>query len=97
MSPFEGGEGRFVSLYDGKIFDTSHAWQTRIATTADIKVGVHVMVPDVKDGKIYVAPKTRQDTLFNRWWLVKVEKVQKDTVIVAGGYEVAFSALRVIK
>jgi hypothetical protein len=94
---FDGGEGRFMSLHDGKIFDTAHAWQTRIATKKDVQPGVHVLVPDVKDGKVYRAPKTRQEALFNRWWWVKVEKVKGKQVFVEGGYETTIDALRVAK
>ena len=54
------------------------------------------MLPDIKDGTVYRAPATRQEALFNRWWIVKVTEVKKDTVIVNGGYEVAKNALRVI-
>ncbi len=97
VSPFEGGEGRFVSITNGKIWDTAHAWQTKIASKKDLKEGVHVLVPDIKDGGVYRAPKTRQEALFGGWWFAKVEKVQKTTVMVSGGYEVAMDALRVVK
>ncbi|MBW2264322.1 MAG: hypothetical protein JRG91_20335 [Deltaproteobacteria bacterium] len=97
MSPFEGGEGRFLSLNNGKILDTAHAWQTKVATKKDIKVGAQVLVPDIKDGSIYRAPKTRKEALFSRWWFVKIEKKQKKSVIVEGGYEVNLDALRVVK
>jgi hypothetical protein len=95
VSPFEGGEGRFVNLANGKIFDTSHAWQTRIAKQKEIKKGVHVLVPDIKDGGLYRAPKTRKEALFSRWWWVKVVKKKGKSVIVDGDYEVAIDALRV--
>jgi hypothetical protein len=97
VRPFEGGEGRFLALHNGSIFDTAHAWQTRIATAKDVKPGVHVLVPDVKDGKVYRAPKTRQEALFNRWWWVKVEKVKGKQVFVEGGYETTIDALRVVE
>lgn len=95
--PFEGGEGRFVNITNGQIWDTSHAWQTKIAAKKDLKEGVHVLVPNVKDGSVYRAPQTRKEALFGGWWFAKVEKVQKTTVMVSGGYEVAMDALRVVK
>jgi len=97
VSPFDGGTGKFMSVYNGVIMDTAHAWQTKIAKKKDIKVGGHVLVPDIKDGGIYRAPKTRQEALFNRWWFAKVDAKKKDTVMVSGGYEVSMDALRVIK
>jgi hypothetical protein len=97
ISPFDGGEGRFMSVYNGVTIDTAHAWQTRIAKKKDVKVGAHVLVPDIKDGGIYRAPKTRKEALFSRWWFVKVTKKQKNTVIVEGDYEVSMDALRVIQ
>ncbi|MBW2277023.1 MAG: hypothetical protein JRF63_05990 [Deltaproteobacteria bacterium] len=98
VRPFEGGEGRFMALHNGKIFDTSHAWQTRIANAKDIAKGVHVLVPDIRDGSKYRAPKTRKEALFSRWWWVKIEKKKgKQTVVVDGDYLVATDALRVAK
>jgi hypothetical protein len=96
-SPFDGGTGKFMSVYNGVIIDTAHAWQTKIAKKKDVKVGVHVLVPDIKDGGVYRAPKTRHEALFNRWWFAKVEKKKKTTVMVSGGYEVNMDALRTIQ
>ena len=97
VRPFEGGEGRFLALNNGKIFDTSHAWQTRIANAKDIAKDVHVLVPDIKDGGVYRAPKTRKEALFSRWWWVKVVKKKGKKVIVEGDYQVNADALRVAK
>ena len=48
------------------------------------------------DGSTYRAPRTRKESLFSRWWWVKVvEKKGKQKVIVEGNYEVAVDALRV--
>jgi hypothetical protein len=97
VRPFEGGEGRFVALHDGRIFDTSHAWKTRIAAPKEIEKGRHVLVPDMRDGSTYRAPRTRKEALFSRWWWVKVvEKKGKKTVVVEGDYEVELKALRVL-
>jgi hypothetical protein len=96
VRPFEGGEGRFLALHNGKIFDTTHAWQTRIATAKDIVKDAHVLVPDIRDGSSYRAPKTRKEALFSRWWWVKVVKKKGKKVIVEGDYEVRADALRVV-
>ncbi len=56
-----------------------------------------MLVPDVKEGGIYRAPKTRKEALFNRWWFVRIEKKKKTSVMVEGGYEVAIEALRVMR
>ena len=97
MSPMDGGERRFVALNNGMIFDTAHAWQTRRAKGKDVKKGALVLVPDVKEGGIYRAPKTRKEALFNRWWFVRIVKKKKTSVMVEGGYEVAIEALRVMR
>jgi hypothetical protein len=97
VSPMDGGERRFVALNNGMIFDTAHAWQTRRAKDKDVKKGALVLVPDVKEGGIYRAPKTRKEALFNRWWFVRIEKKKKTSVMVEGGYEVAIEALRVMR
>jgi len=97
VAPFDGGEGRFLDLSNGKIFDTAHAWKTRIAKPKQIQKGVHVLVPDIKDRAVYRAPQTREEALFNRWWFVKVEKKKKGTVVVEGSYEVDMDALRIVE
>jgi len=97
LTPMEGGEGRFVSLNNGLVHDTAHAWKSKIAKPKDVKVGTHVLIPDFKQGTVYSAPVTRKDALFSRWWIVKVEKKNKDTVMVEGGYEVAMDACRILE
>ncbi|MBW2526883.1 MAG: hypothetical protein JRI23_22050 [Deltaproteobacteria bacterium] len=99
-APFEGGEGRFVALNSGAIILTSHAWQTRKATPADLKKGQLVVLPHLKDGKVYRVPKTRSEALATRWWAVKIdgtENLSKGTVTVEGSYEASVDALRIVK
>ncbi len=94
--PFEGGEGRFLQLPGGKILLTAHAWQTRRATKADWKKGQRVIVPEIKEGGKYRAPKTRAEALTVRWWSVPIESVKGDMLEVKGGYQVVAAATRVI-
>ncbi|MBK7582010.1 MAG: hypothetical protein IPI67_17615 [Myxococcales bacterium] len=96
-APMEGGEGRFVLTTSGKILLTSHAWQTRIAKRADLKKGQLVFAPDIKSGNKYRAPKSRAESLAARWFAVRVETLDKDSVTVEGNYQVAPDALRVAK
>ena len=95
--PFDGGEGRFIQTVSGKIMLTAHAWQTRQTAKADWKKGQRVIIPDLKDGNRYRAPKTRMEAISTRWWSVKIGQVKGDTFVVEGGYEVAADATRVIK
>jgi hypothetical protein len=95
--PFEGGEGRFVEIYNGRIVDTAHAWRTVKAGKKKVKKGKHVLVPDLKEGNAYRAPETRKEALFTRWWFAKVLKKKGKVAIVEGDYEVAIDALRSVK
>jgi len=99
-APMEGGEGRFVLTNTGKLLLTAHAWQTRMAKRGELKKGQLVIAPNLKDGSKYRAPKTRVEALASRWWAVKIEdtgNLAKGSVKVAGGYEIAADALRIVK
>lgn len=98
-APMAGGEGRFVLTDSGAILLTAHAWQTRMATRADLKKGQLVIAPNIKQGKTYRAPKTRAEALSTRWWAVKIldtKNLGSGTVTVEGPYEVATDALRIV-
>ncbi|MBW2453927.1 MAG: hypothetical protein JRI68_05435 [Deltaproteobacteria bacterium] len=101
-APLEGGEGVFIETTTGKQGRYSHAWQTRIATKADLKKGQVVIAPELKapgQQKTYRAPKTRIEALKTRWWAVNIDDVSglaKGT-IGGRGYTFEVGALRVVK
>ncbi len=93
-----GGEGDFLLTRDGSYEWTRYAWQTRPATEADLRPGVHVFMLHRSKGGLYIAPESRVDALAKRWWTAKIvdaSELYKGVVQVAGGYKVAVDGLRV--
>ena len=93
-----GGEGQFLSLRDGKVSWSKHAWKTRPATAAELRPGVQVFMLHQREGKSYRRPKDRTDALGRRWWTAKVtdaSQAYKGMVTVAGGYLINIDAIRV--
>jgi len=99
-NPFEGGEGRFVRIGKGSLVLTQHAWQTRVATQADLRKGQRVFALNHKSGGVYQAPASRQEALFKGWWAPTIEdtsELAKGIVGVSGGYRVSVKGLRVLR
>lgn len=94
------GEGHFVSLKNGQLWWTANAWPTRIATKDDLKVGQFAFLPELKKNGVYHAPRTREEALTRRWWVIKIvdtSELYKGVVGLAGGYKVSVDAIRVVK
>jgi len=92
------GDGQFISLRDGKVAWSKHAWRTRPATQADLKPGTQVFMVHERDGQSYRKPKDRIEGLTHRWWTAKIidaSQLYKGMVTVGGGYVVNVDALRV--
>lgn len=98
-SPQTKNEGHFLNLNNGKQGWTQHAWATRPATQADLKVGNRIFMfhGNAKD-KIYHGPRSRQEALSKRWWSAVItddSTAFKGIVTVAGGYQIALDGIRV--
>jgi hypothetical protein len=97
-SPATKNEGEFVNLRNGKVSWTAHAWRTRPATQADLKVGQRVFMLHRSENKAYQKPRDRLDSFKHAWWTSRIadtSSAYKGVVTVAGGYQVAVDALRV--
>lgn len=56
-----------------------------------------MFAPDIKSSNKHRALKSRAESLAARWFAVRVETLDKDSVTVEGNYQVAPDALRVAK
>lgn len=93
-------EGDFLLLNTGERKWFKHAWHSRAATPADIKLGAHVVVYDATRGDgVYRAPTKRVEALNGNWFIAKVTDTSesfKGVVTVSGGYRAATDGLRVL-
>jgi hypothetical protein len=97
-SPATKGEGHFILLDKGAITWSAHAYRSRPATKADMRVGMTVIAFHRKDGPVYAPPRERSEALTGRWWVAKVvdtSSLHRGTVDVAGGYTIRVDAIRV--
>ncbi|MGN6110384.1 MAG: hypothetical protein ACTHU0_35095 [Kofleriaceae bacterium] len=98
-SPKTRNEGEFLITQTGERSWLRHAWRTRPATPADVKLGAYVMALDVTDSAgVYRAPESRLEALGAQWFIAKVTDTRdafKGVVTVSGGYRVAVQGLRV--
>lgn len=93
-----GNEGEFLITHNGERKWSKHAWRTRPATAADVKLGAHVVVFDTTDDSVYRGPKSRNETLSGNWFIAKVtdtSEMFKGVVTVSGGYRAVVKDLRV--
>jgi hypothetical protein len=99
-SPQTKNEGEFLLTTNGERVWSPHAWRTRLATPADIKLGAYVVALDTtNDHSVYRAPSSREETLQYNWFVAKITDTSesyKGVVTVSGGYRVAVNALRVL-
>lgn len=98
-SPQTRNEGEFLTTHNAERLWTPHAWRTRLATPADVKLGAYVIALDATgDDSVYRAPASRKEALTFNWFVAKVTDTSeafKGVVTVSGGYRVAVSSLRV--
>ncbi|OQA94487.1 MAG: hypothetical protein BWY23_02741 [Spirochaetes bacterium ADurb.Bin218] len=92
-------EAKFMYISDGEEIWTKYYWVSRIATSADIKVGQIVFASEAhtnEDG-VYYGPEEKSET-YDSWFMTKITDISdrhKGYVTVAGNYKVNIEALRV--
>lgn len=99
-SPQTNGDGQFINLQTGKIVWSKHAWKTRPAADADLKIGAYMFMMDRAQDSLYHAPQSREQAITSTWFVAKLvdtKEMYKGAVQVAGGYRVARPGLRVAK
>lgn len=93
------GEAKFLVVRDGKEKWTKHYWQTRIAQSDEIKLGLPVIMFDYTSGGIYIPPKDRKIARTRKWFMAKVTDTStayKGNVLVSGGYTVNTNNIRLL-
>lgn len=97
-SPATKGEGDFYITSDGARLWSKHAWRTRVATPADLKLGALVIALDQADDSVYRAPTSRDEALSSNWFAAKItdtSELFKGVVTLAGNYRTNVEGLRV--
>jgi len=97
-TPQTKGEAEFFQVRDAKEYWTKYFWKTRIATSADIKLGQVVVMLDYAQGDVYIPPKDKDSARTDNWFMAKItdtSDLYKGYVTVSGGYKVVVDGLRV--
>lgn len=93
------GEAEFFKVTDGNKLWTRHFWRSRLATTADIKLGAQVIMFEGNNrGDVYDAPSEKASARRDAWFMARVTDVSdtyKGFVTVSGGYKASLDNLRV--
>ncbi|MBN2857864.1 MAG: hypothetical protein JXN63_05635 [Candidatus Delongbacteria bacterium] len=97
--PDTNGEAKFLVVRDGKEKWTKHYWQTRIAQSDEIKLGLPVIMFDYTSGGNYIPPKDRKIARTHKWFMAKITDTStayKGNVLVSGGYTVNTNNIRLL-
>ena len=93
------GASLFFVIKDGHDQRSSTFYRTRIAAQADLVLGNLLICFDNNQvGKVYSAPKNKDNARPGRWWLARVTDLSdlpKGYATLAGSYHCAPDALRV--
>ncbi|HOP28273.1 MAG TPA: hypothetical protein P5120_04165 [Spirochaetota bacterium] len=92
-------EGKFMYVSDGEEAWTKYFYSTRIATSADLKIGKIIFACEAhsNDSGVYLGPEEKSET-YDSWFMSKITDMSdrhKGYVTVAGNYKVSVDALRV--
>ncbi len=92
-------EGQFMKVQDGKEIWTKYHWKSRIATSADIKIGAIVIMFDGNyQNNIAMAPKNKDEARQDNWFMAKITDttdLYKGYVTVSGGYKISVNNIRI--
>jgi len=93
------GEGEFMKVSDGQNQWTSYIWQSRIASTNELKLGMQVIAfNDNNQNGIYHAPKKKDRARGGQWFLAKITDMSdsyKGFLTVSGNYKVGLHNIRI--
>jgi len=93
------GEASYMNLKSGETVVTEHVFPSHPAAAAELQVGRIALMFHRGDSGMYVPPRTREEAQGGRWWvarIVSVANASQGYVLVAGGYKIATSNLRVL-
>lgn len=92
-------EAEFFKVTDGNKLWTRYFWHSRLATSADIKLGAQVIMFEGNNrGDVYDAPAEKAAARRDAWFMARVTDVSdtyKGFITVSGGYKASLENLRV--
>lgn len=92
-------EGQFMKVHDGQNKWTSHIWQSRIASSSELKLGMHFIAFHNNNRKgVYEAPNKKDSARGGTWWYAKITDMSdlyKGFVTVSGNYKVGLNNIRI--
>jgi hypothetical protein len=92
-------EGEFMKVSDGQNKWTRHIWQSRIATSSELRIGLHVIAfNDNSRNSIYQAPDKKDRARGGAWFYAKITDISdtyKGFVTVSGNYKVGLNNIRI--
>lgn len=94
------GEAEFMKIKDGKNYWTSHYWRTRIASQAELRLGLPVIAfNDSHYNGVYDAPGRKDRARGGSWFMARITDMSdmyKGYITVSGNYKVSLRNLRLI-
>jgi hypothetical protein len=92
-------EGEFMKVSDGQNQWTRHIWQSRIASTNELKLGMQIIsFNDNNQNSVYQAPNKKDRARGGQWFLAKITDMSdsyKGYVTVSGNYKVGMRNIRI--
>ncbi len=100
QAPAEGtrNEGQYLKVGDGKELWTRHAWRSRPAVAADLRLGATIIIFESNSvDEVYRAPRDRENARHGSWFLSKITDLDQlfKQVVRAGSYNAHTGAIRV--
>jgi len=98
-APNPGGEATYLNLQTGQQVTTQHVFPSHRARPEELQVGRLAVMFYRSEGGMYHPPRTREEAQGTRWWLsriVSVANVDQGFVLVANGYQIATSNIRIL-
>jgi len=93
------GEGEFMKVHGGQNKWTSHIWQSRIASSSELRLGMHfIAFHDNNQKGVYEAPNKKDRARGGTWWYAKITDMSdtyKGFVTVSGNYKVGLNNIRI--
>jgi hypothetical protein len=92
-------EGEFMKVSDGQNQWTRHIWQSRIASTNELKLGMQIIsFNDNNQNSVYQAPNKKDRARGGQWFLAKITDMSdsyKGFITVSGNYKVGMRNIRI--
>ncbi len=102
ITPPSGGtkdEGEFMKVRDGQNKWTGFVWQSRIASSSELRLGMHfIAFNDNQQKGVYQSPNKKDSARGGTWWYAKITDMSdtyKGYVTASGNYKVGLKNIRI--